>query len=99
MGCLRHWRDLGLNMPCPIHFTEDELRIHEVDGKDWNDVQDFWESISGLVQRDGWTSIDTYAEALNFFQDLRRNALDSMTGREREDFDIQTRWAENKSNL
>lgn len=38
---------------CPIHFTDNELQGHLVDAEGWNEVQDFFDSIEGLVKRDG----------------------------------------------
>ena len=80
-------------MPCPLHFTEEELQSHVKDGEGWNEIQDFWDSVAAYVTRDGWTAHSTYAEALKYFSDLRRIALESMTGKERERFEFQTRWA------
>lgn len=55
--CFRYWNELGFDFPCPIHFTEDELQNHATDGNGWNDVQDFWNSVAGIVTRDGWTRV------------------------------------------
>lgn len=89
----RYWKDIDIDMPCPIHFTKEELQSHAKDGEGWNEVQDYWDSVSGLVSRDGWTAHSTYAEALECLSELRRNALKILTGKERESFEVQTRWA------
>src|SRR6266487_5381964 len=94
MCSFRHWNAMGIDIPCPFHFTEEELRSHVKDGEGWNDVQDFWDSVAGIVSRDGWTPNDAYAKAFEFFSELRKNALDNMTGKEKESFEAQTRWAE-----
>ena len=78
---------------CPYHFTQDELHSHSVDAEGWNEVQDFFDSIEGLVKRDGWTSHDTFDAAFKFFSELRERGLGHMKGEEREVFDRQTRWA------
>lgn len=57
-------------------------------------MQDFFDHIEGLVKRDGWTSNETYDAALQFFMDLRKVGLRNMKGKEREDFERQTHWAE-----
>ncbi|CRL22533.1 Aminoglycoside phosphotransferase [Penicillium camemberti] len=49
----RHWKELGMQGECPIHFTDNELQGHLVDAEGWNEVQDFFDSIEGLVKRDG----------------------------------------------
>ncbi|MCJ1357536.1 MAG: Phosphotransferase enzyme [Icmadophila ericetorum] len=92
----RHWDELGFNTPCPIHFTEEELQAHYTDGEGWNERADFWDSLAGLVSRDGWTSNETYDQALEMFAELREEGLKKLTGKERVDFEAQTRWAERK---
>ncbi|CAD6448374.1 ea77e627-0550-48d3-b66d-8400f355dfdf [Sclerotinia trifoliorum] len=94
----RHWDELGFDTPCPIHFTEEELEAHCRDGEDWNGREDFWDSLAGLVSRDGWTSHETYDQALEIFAELREAGLKNFTGKERADFEAQTRWAERKVN-
>ncbi|KAL5343894.1 kinase-like domain-containing protein [Aspergillus crustosus] len=81
-------------IPCPIHFTEEELRLHSTEGEGWNEVQDFWKSIDSLVKKDGWTSNETYNDARKFFGELREAGLENLVGEEREDFERQTKWAE-----
>ncbi|KAL4897301.1 kinase-like domain-containing protein [Aspergillus ambiguus] len=90
----KYWNELGFNFPCPIHFTEDELRIHSEESEGWNDVQDFWDSVSFIVSQDGWTPKNLYNDALALFSELRETGLKSMTGKEREDFKKQTQWVE-----
>lgn len=85
---------MGFDFPCPIHFTEDELCLHAEEGEGWNDVQDFWDSVSFIITRDGWTPNDRYDDALALFTELRETGLKSMIGKEREDFKRQTQWVE-----
>ncbi|CZR51218.1 probable FMP29 Found in Mitochondrial Proteome [Phialocephala subalpina] len=92
----RHWDELGFNTPCPIHFTEEELQAHYKGGEGWNQRADFWDSLAGFVSRDGWTSNETYVQALEMFAELREEGLKNLTGKERLDFETQTRWAERK---
>lgn len=87
---------MGFDFPCPIHFTEDELRIHAEEGEGWNEVQDFWESVSGIVSRDGWTPHDLYDDALALFSELREMLLQSMVGKDKEDFERQTQWTKRR---
>jgi hypothetical protein len=90
----RYWNKLGINIPCPIHFTEDELRSHSKDSEGWNEVQEFWDSVEGIVTRDGWTPSDKYEEALALFSELRETGLRVMIGKDKEYFEEQTRWAD-----
>ncbi|KAH7370626.1 kinase-like domain-containing protein [Rhexocercosporidium sp. MPI-PUGE-AT-0058] len=90
----RDWDELGFDDPCPIHFTEEELQAHYRDGEGWSERADFWDSIAGFVSRDGWTSNETYDQALEMFAELREEGLKNITGKQRVDFEAQTRWAE-----
>ncbi|TVY47711.1 Altered inheritance of mitochondria protein, mitochondrial [Lachnellula occidentalis] len=92
----RHWDELGFDTPCPIHFTEEELQVLYRDSEGWNERADFWDSLAGFVSRDGWTSNETYDQALEMFAELREEGLKNLSGRERVDFEAQTRWAKRK---
>ena len=50
--------------------------------------------MTGLIDREGWTSNETYAEASEIFSNLRQRGLEDMTGVEREHFEAETGWAE-----
>ncbi|KAL3417139.1 hypothetical protein PVAG01_11139 [Phlyctema vagabunda] len=94
----RYWKEMGFGLPCPIHFTADELRSHSADAEGWNEVQEFWDSVAGLVDRSGWTPCDRYEDALALFGRLRETGLKVMIGQEREAFEAQTRWADQAAN-
>ncbi|KAK9853464.1 hypothetical protein MYU51_006597 [Penicillium brevicompactum] len=93
----RHWQELGIGGQCPYHFTQDELNSHSIDSEGWNEVEDFFQSIDGLVKRDGWTHQDTFEAAFNFFSELREQGLKHMRGEEQRALDRQTDWARKKS--
>ncbi|DAA74701.1 TPA_exp: Uncharacterized protein A8136_3017 [Trichophyton benhamiae CBS 112371] len=93
----RYWHELGFNFACPIHFTQDELRRHVEDGEGWNEAQDFWKAIAGIVARDGWTPHSMYDEAVALFAELRELGLKNMKGKARDEFEALTRWAESSS--
>ncbi|GKZ80299.1 phosphotransferase enzyme [Aspergillus niger] len=38
---------------CPITFTPNEIHKHHKDSEGWNEVQDFWVALSGILSRDG----------------------------------------------
>jgi len=88
----RYWEELGIDAPCPIHFTEDELQSHLNDGEGWNEVQDFWDAVAGFVARDGWTHVDTYDNALALFSELRESSLKDLKGKVKGVFEEHTRW-------
>jgi hypothetical protein len=93
----RHQEEIRIQGNCPYHFTEEELKSHAVDPEGWNEVQEFFDRIDGLVKRDGWTHPETFDAAFNFFSDLRKLGLKRMNGHEREIFDKQTSWARSES--
>ncbi|PYH81656.1 phosphotransferase family protein [Aspergillus uvarum CBS 121591] len=75
----RCWNELGFDFPCPIHFTEEDLWVHAEEGAEWNNVQDFWNSVAGVVSRDGWTPHHLYRDAIALFTELRDLGLKAMT--------------------
>ena len=84
---------MGIDTPCPIHFTEEDIQNHMRDGEGWNDQADFWDGLEGYIARDGWTSNERYEEARKMFAEFRDEALEQVTGKERTDFERKTRWA------
>lgn len=90
----RYWEKLNPDVPCPYHFTADELRDHATDGEGFNEAQDFWDRLEHFVSRDGWTANDTYDDAVGFFEEIRDMGLKKRTGKEREEFRRQFEWLE-----
>jgi hypothetical protein len=91
----RDWKDVVSNSTdCPYHFTSDEIRQHRQDGEGFNETQDFWDALEGKVARSGWTPQEDFDDAVNYFAHLRQIGLDTLTGNEREEFELQTRWVE-----
>ncbi|KAH3976280.1 hypothetical protein HBH52_118710 [Parastagonospora nodorum] len=92
----RHWNEINTEIPCPIEFTEEEIKSHLLDGEGWNQNADFWDSLEGFVHRDGWTSNENYEQALGLFAQLREQGLQSLSGEEKSAFEESTRWAVRK---
>ncbi|OJJ65712.1 hypothetical protein ASPBRDRAFT_139524 [Aspergillus brasiliensis CBS 101740] len=90
----RYWKELGRQGECPIHFTKDDLDKHLQEAEGWNEVQDFFDRIEGLVKRDGWTHNETFHEAVKFFSDLRNAGLQNVRGEERKILEKETRWVD-----
>ncbi|KAF2235720.1 hypothetical protein EV356DRAFT_522818 [Viridothelium virens] len=93
----RHWNEINKEVPCPIEFTDEEIRAHQRDGEGWNENADFWDSLQGLAYRDGWTSNENYDQALEMFAELREHGLQKLSGEERLEFERRTRWAIRRS--
>ncbi|KAI0868933.1 kinase-like domain-containing protein [Hypoxylon argillaceum] len=90
----RNWDAICPGRPCPIEFTKEEIETHFRETEGWNENADFWASVSSLVQRDGWTSHETYDDALALFAHLRAEGLRQFEGGERAKFERDTRWAD-----
>lgn len=88
-----HWNDFNSEVPCPISFSDEELKAHYENADGWNEKADFWASLDGFVHRDGWTSNDNYEQALEMFAELREQGLKHLDGEELAVFEEQTRWA------
>ncbi|RHZ63467.1 phosphotransferase family protein [Aspergillus thermomutatus] len=56
------------------NFSPEEIRRHYEDGEGWNEVQDFWDAISGIMGRDGWTSHETYDQAMAIYAEIQAKA-------------------------
>ena len=93
----RHWDEINTEVPCPIRFTNEELRAHDRDGAGWNETAEFWASLEGFANRDGWTTHENFEAALDLFSQLRDQGLHSLDDDERSEFEKQTRWAARKS--
>lgn len=55
----------------------------------WSEVQDFFNSLSSAVQRDGWARHETF-DALGIFQDLREAVLTELKGEDRKQYEKRT---------
>ncbi|RAH45621.1 phosphotransferase family protein [Aspergillus brunneoviolaceus CBS 621.78] len=88
----RCWNESGFDFPCPIHFTEDDLRVHAEENTGWNNIQNFWNSVADVVSRDGWTPHHLYRDTVSLFTELRDIGLKAMVGKKRDAFEIQTQW-------
>ncbi|PYI29170.1 hypothetical protein BP00DRAFT_437854 [Aspergillus indologenus CBS 114.80] len=86
----RCWTEVGVDFPCPIHFTEDDLRVHAEEDAGWNDGQEFWNSVAGVVSKYRWTPHYLYGDAVALFTELRDLGLKAMAGKERDVFESQT---------
>ncbi|KAB8272597.1 phosphotransferase family protein [Aspergillus minisclerotigenes] len=56
---------------CPIVFSPKEIRKHYEDSEGWNEVQDFWDALSGILSKDSWTSHTTYDQALFIYSQIQ----------------------------
>ncbi|KAL4820988.1 hypothetical protein BDW67DRAFT_172475 [Aspergillus spinulosporus] len=66
----RKWDLLGHIARCPVDFSSEEIRKHREDGGGWNEVQDFWNALSVIKERDGWASHATYDQAVSIHSQI-----------------------------
>ena len=83
---------MGESTPCPYHFSDEEISQHRKDGEELNESQDFWDSLEGKVARSGWTTHEDFNDAVKYFSMLRQAGLETLSGKEREEFEMQTKW-------
>ncbi|GLA35090.1 phosphotransferase enzyme [Aspergillus niger] len=55
----------------PHHLHPNEIHKHHKDSEGWNEVQDFWDALSGILSRDGWTSHETYDQAVSIYAQIQ----------------------------
>lgn len=59
----------GMKIPCPISFTEDEIRNAGQEAHAWADAYGKFESLrTSIAGKEGWVSHDNYEEAIQNFQ-------------------------------
>lgn len=83
---------MGIKDPCPYHFTDDDIRKHRQDATGFNETQDFWDMLEGTVDRTGWTTNEDFEGAVDYFLQLREAGLETLVGKEQQEFELETRW-------
>jgi hypothetical protein len=86
------WDHFGADAPCPYRFSKDEIKAHYEEADSFNRTQDFWKKLRGILTDEGYTSIETYDQAVETVKNLREADLDVMEGADRDAFDKNTEW-------
>ncbi|KAI1962958.1 Phosphotransferase enzyme [Ophidiomyces ophidiicola] len=89
---MRRWDQFNLKTSCPYHFSDTDIEQHLKAGENFNASQDFWESLDGIVGRDGFTWHDYFDAAVDLFAEFRKMGLKDLSGKDREEFDYWTHW-------
>jgi hypothetical protein len=89
---ISEWDHFGADAPCPYHFLKDEIRAHYEEADSFNRTQDFWKELRGILTDEGYTSIETYDQAVETVKNLREAGLDVMEGADRDAFEKETGW-------
>ncbi|KAF7923997.1 hypothetical protein EAE99_006658 [Botrytis elliptica] len=67
----RNWGKMEFNIPCPIHFTEEEVQNHIQEVNAWEDISQFWEEMKEFIDKDGYISDEDYQEGLESWRTER----------------------------
>ncbi|KAB8235616.1 uncharacterized protein BDW43DRAFT_298676 [Aspergillus alliaceus] len=70
----RYWGEINNKVSCPILFSDEDKQIHYREGEGWNDQEDFWDLLDGLV------------DPPEMFVEARERALQGMAGEGRANF-------------
>lgn len=76
---------MDADVPLPYKFSQQELDAQARGAVEFNSVQDFWDMIAWAVDRDGWTSNETYPQAVSILGEIGKELLQA------EDMDEKTR--------
>ncbi|KAH7381551.1 kinase-like domain-containing protein [Pyrenochaeta sp. MPI-SDFR-AT-0127] len=88
----KDWHLIDETSTCPYHFSSEEIAQHRRDGEGFNENADFWDNLEGRVHRSGYTSHEDFEDAMAYFSELRKVGFETLVGKERENFELQTRW-------
>jgi hypothetical protein len=92
---LGNWHLIDATSTCPYHLFEEEITQHQSDGEGFNESADFWDNLECRVHRTGYTSLENFRDAVVYFPELRKAALETLVDEERKNFGLQTRWVFN----
>ncbi|EZF73891.1 hypothetical protein H105_04230 [Trichophyton soudanense CBS 452.61] len=90
----RDWPRIFETGECLYHFSPEERSEHSEESKGYSAAQAFWEMLQSRVQSDGWTTVEDFDDAVEYFSQLREAGLASLEGEERDEFEASTRFVE-----
>ncbi|KXT03389.1 hypothetical protein AC578_3947 [Pseudocercospora eumusae] len=77
----REWSHFGLDKDCqcPFEFSASEIRQHDEEAENFNDSQQFWSNLRGILSSDGYTTNEDYPRAVKLLEELQKTAGRSST--------------------
>lgn len=78
----REWHHFGTNEPCPYRFSAAEIQQHDEEARLFNQSQELWEGLRGVLTDDGYTSNETLGKAVDILMTLRDVGLGDLKGEE-----------------
>ena len=86
------WDHFGATQPCPYRFSPEEIRRHSEEAESFNNSQEFWKVLQGILTDKDYASNESLGQAVNILTTLREASLLNLVGTERRSFDEETRW-------
>jgi hypothetical protein len=86
------WEHFGTNVPCPYHFSAEELQLHDREAGSFKKSQEFWKGLQEILTDEGYASSESFASAVEILKKLRELGLGNLRGEELRNFDRATRW-------
>lgn len=69
--------------------------MHLEEAEVFNQSQELWDSLKGILTDEGYTSNETFDQAVSILRSLREESLALLEGDERDEFEKETRWVLN----
>lgn len=87
----REWEHFHADVPCPYHFSAQEVQVHDDEADTFNKSQDLWKEMRGILTDEGYTNNETFDQAVEAVENLRGAGLDVLDGDDRDVFEKETR--------
>ena len=55
---------MEFNIPCPIHFTKEEVQTHIQEVMIWDDVEELWREMKIFIDENGYISKKDYRKGI-----------------------------------
>lgn len=90
----REWEHFDINEPSPYHyqFSDEEIERRSEEAGAFNASQEVWSKLDDILTTEGYTSNETFSSAVQVLKGLRETGLEGLNGKEREEFDKETRY-------
>ncbi|KAM0316936.1 hypothetical protein ACHAO8_002739 [Botrytis cinerea] len=60
----RNWEKMEFNIPCPIHFTKEEVQTHIQEVMIWDHVEELWRETKIFIDENGYISKKDYRKGI-----------------------------------
>lgn len=88
--CCSEWNHFGNHEPCSYHLPKEDVQQHYDQVDSFNASQEVWKRLNGILTPEGYTSNETFNEAVKIARSLREAGLQVLEGEERRIFEEET---------